>query len=199
MAHALSAQMQFAADVFEVHLRPVEAEEHLNDLALALREFLHGGRYLRDERAGDEVALRVAAVAALQQVEQATSLVVCKRCVHGSGAAGGLHDGFHLFHVDVERLGDFFVRGRALVLLREVGKEAVDFREIIYLIERQVHQTAVLGEGLQDALAYPPHGVGNEFEAARLVELLGGGDQSHVALVDEVDKSEPLPLILLCH
>ena len=52
------------------------------------------------------------------------------------------------------------------------------------------HDTALLGKGLEDALADPPHGVGDELEATGLVELLGGLDQAQVALIDEVGEAQ---------
>ena len=52
---------------------------------------------------------------------------------------------------------------------------------------------------IEDALADPPHGVGDELEAAGLVELLGGLDQAEVAFVDEVREAQALVLVLLGH
>ncbi len=50
---------------------------------------------------------------------------------------------------------------------------------------------------MQDGLANPPDRVGNELEAARLVEALGRLDQAVVALVDQVGQAQTLSLVLL--
>ena len=50
-------------------------------------------------------------------------------------------------------------RGTALVLLLELGYLVLDFRQRANLVEGQAHDAALLGDGLQDALTNPPHGV----------------------------------------
>ena len=94
---------------------------------------------------------------------------------------------------------DFLGRRTALVLLFKLVQHAVDFGVRAYLVERQPYQPALLGYGLQDTLANPPHGVGYELEAARLVEALGSLYQPQVTLVDEVGQRQPLVLVLLGH
>src|SRR6185437_6350617 len=54
-------------------------------------------------------------------------------------------------------------------------------------------------EGLQDRLADPPDGIGDELDALRLVEFVGGANESEVALVDEIGEGDALVLILLRH
>ena len=98
---------------------------------------------------------------------------------------------------DVDHFGQFLVGGLALVLLLELGEGLVDLVQGAHLVQRQTHDAALLGERLEDALADPPHGVGDELEAAGLVELLGGLDQAEVALVDQVRKAQALVLVLL--
>jgi hypothetical protein len=80
--------------------------------------------------------------------------------------------------------------------MREAGAGLADLGDRADAVERQAHHAALLGERLQDGLADPPHGVRDELEAARLVEALGGLDQTVVALVDQVGEGEALPLIL---
>ena len=65
------------------------------------------------------------------------------------------------------------------------------------LVQRQAHDTALLGDGLQDALTDPPYGIGDEFETARLIKFLSSLYQSDVSLVDQVGQRQTLMLILL--
>src|SRR4029077_4367636 len=53
------------------------------------------------------------------------------------------------------------------------------------------------GEGLEDRLPNPPHGVGDELDPLGLVELVGRANQSEVALVDQIREGDALVLIFL--
>ena len=64
-------------------------------------------------------------------------------------------------------------------------------------VERHAHDAALLGQRLEDRLADPPHGVRDELDALRLVELVRRADQAEVALVDQVGERDALVLILL--
>ena len=55
----------------------------------------------------------------------------------------------------------------------------------------------LLGQRLQDRLADPPDGVGDELDVPALVELVGRPDQAEVALVDQVGERDALVLVLL--
>src|SRR5574344_1088927 len=86
-----------------------------------------------------------------------------------------------------------------LVLLLKLVDLVVDLVERTHLVERQAHDAALLGYGLQDALANPPHGIADKLESSCLVEFLGSLDKTDVTLVNQISKSESLMLILLCH
>jgi hypothetical protein len=64
-------------------------------------------------------------------------------------------------------------------------------------VERHADDAALLGERLQDRLADPPDGVGDELDPLGLVELVGRADQAEVALVDQVRERDALVLVLL--
>ena len=52
-------------------------------------------------------------------------------------------------------------------------------------------------QGLENALADPPHRIGNEFETTGFIELFRRFDEAQVAFVDEVRQAEALILVLL--
>ena len=58
------------------------------------------------------------------------------------------------------------------MLLLEAGDGLGDLIERPHLVERETDDTGVLGDGLEDRLTDPPHSVGDELEASRLVEFL---------------------------
>ena len=88
-------------------------------------------------------------------------------------------------------------RRLALVLLLELVDFVINLAQRAHLIQRQTHNAALLGNGLQDALANPPNSVRNEFETTSLVKFLCGFNQSNVTLIDEVCECESLMLVLL--
>ena len=91
----------------------------------------------------------------------------------------------------------FVDRGHPLVFLHEVvGGIGYGVQHALH-IERQTHHAALLRDGLQHALAYPPHCIGDELEATGLVKLVGSLHQTYVALVDEVAERQTLVLVLL--
>lgn len=65
------------------------------------------------------------------------------------------------------------------------------FVDAAHLVQWQAHDVALLGDGLQNALANPPNGVRYELEASGLVEFLCSLDQSSVALADESQRLTP--------
>ena len=85
----------------------------------------------------------------------------------------------------------------AVVLLDELVGHLVDLGDRRHLVERQADDATLLGDGLQDALANPPYGIGDKLKAAGLVKLLSCLDQADVALVDQIGQRETLVLILL--
>ena len=107
-----------------------------------------------------------------------------------------LHGFAHFFFGDVGTLGYLQCVGAAFVLLLKLAEHAADPVDGTCLVERYAHDTALFGNGLQNALTNPPYGIADEFEAACLVELLGSPDESQVSLVDEVGEGKPLVLVL---
>ena len=104
-----------------------------------------------------------------------------------------------LVNGDIQFLGQL-IRARAtLVLLLKLREGLGDLVQRAHLVQWQTHDTALLGQGLQDALANPPYGIGDKLETARLVELLSGLDEAEVTLVDQVGKAQTLVLVLLGH
>ena len=114
-------------------------------------------------------------------------------------AAGDTQRIGHLLLGKLQLVRQLLGRRGALVLLLETGESLVDLIERAHLIERQAHDTRLLGQSLQDRLTNPPHGIRNELETPGFVELLRSLDKTEVSLVDQVGQTEALILILLGH
>ena len=65
-----------------------------------------------------------------------------------------------------------------------------------HLVERKAHKSALLGYGLQNALANPPYGVRDKLKASGFIKLLCGFDKPHISFVDKIRQAEPLVLVL---
>ena len=102
----------------------------------------------------------------------------------------------HLLLREFELRGQLLGRRRTLVLLFEAGEGLVDLVERADLVQRQTHDTRLLGQSLENRLTNPPHRIGDELEATGFIELLGGLDQTEVTLVDQVRKAQTLVLVL---
>jgi hypothetical protein len=69
--------------------------------------------------------------------------------------------------------------------------------ELRILVEWDAHRTGLLGERLEDGLAHPPHGVGNELHALVGIELANGLEQALVPDRHEFTQVESVALVLL--
>jgi hypothetical protein len=63
-------------------------------------------------------------------------------------------------------------------------------------VQRDPDNAALLSEGLEYGLPNPPHGITDELDALGFVELVGGANETEVALVDQIEERDPLVLIL---
>ena len=196
----LAGQAKLLADFLErARGLAVKPEVARDDVGLAPRQGRERALHLPAQRVAQQARVRRVRRVVPHNVEQAVFLTLHEGRVHRDVAARNFQRVGHFGRAQLQQLGDLVGRGLALELLLELGKRAVDFVERAHAVQRQAHDAALLGQGLQDALADPPHGVGDELEALRLVEALGRLDQPQVALVDEVAQGQALVLVLLGH
>ena len=92
---------------------------------------------------------------------------------------------------------DLLIGGLALQHLSEDRLGAREPNELRILVERDADGARLLGERLEDRLADPPDGVGNELHALVGIELPDRLEQSFVADRDELGEIEPVSLVLL--
>src|SRR5260370_1358050 len=98
---------------------------------------------------------------------------------------------------DIHPFGAFFGGRLATQFLEQRRGAFADAVQRARPVERDAHDAGLLGERLQNRLADPPHGVGDELDPFGLVELVGGPDQAEVALVDQIRERHALVLVLL--
>ena len=200
LSHALACEAELGGYLLKSHLVASYAEALAYDGCLAVVEHAleHGVELLRHALVVHHL-VGAAVVAAGHDVEHGVLLTVLEGRVNAHVVAVGHHALLYLVGVHVRGVGDLLDAWLALVLLLKAVDLVVDLAERPHLVQRQPYDAALLGDGLQDALPDPPHGVGDELEAACLIEFLGSLDQADVALVDEVGQRQALVLVLLGH
>src|SRR5690606_10325594 len=173
------------ADLLEGHrLQAVQAEVEAEDAGLALLEGAEG--LLDGGGEGAVVGLVVGPGGELvrQVVEEPVVLARRDGGVEREVGLGDREGALDLLVGELELVGDLLDGGFAAELLEQDGGPPADAVEGAGAVEGDADDAALLREGLEDGLADPPHGVGDELDALGLVELPGGADETEVPLVD---------------
>ncbi len=176
-----------------------EAEEHFEDGALSVGEALECCAEVGGERLALHVGVGGGRVVVGHVVDHGAGVVVLVGCVDRHFLAGAAQRERYLLDVGVDHFCQFLYGGLALAGLPELVARLVELALEADLVEGFAHDAALFGDGLEDALANPPHGVGDVSEAECLVKFLGGAYESDVAFLDEVAEFESLVAVLLCH
>src|SRR5260370_1356819 len=149
------------------------------------------------EAIGEDLVVGAGVLGIGEVVEQ---LIVLPRGEGGVEREMGLRDGQGLRDLllgDVHPFGDLLDRGLTTQLLEQGRGALTNAVQRAGAVQRNAHDAGLLGQGLEDRLADPPHGVRDELDPLGLVELVGRADQSQVAFVDEVGERHALVLVLL--
>src|SRR5690606_16778768 len=94
-------------------------------------------------------------------------------------------------------LGDLLIRGRTAERLGPCGLRPGELDEIRVLVQRDADRASLFREGLENGLANPPDGVGDELDALVRVELLDRLEQTFIPDAYELGEAETATLILL--
>jgi hypothetical protein len=93
--------------------------------------------------------------------------------------------------VGASRCGQLLLGDSSLADLLEASLLAGDAQGLPGTVGWQPHGPRLVLQGRLDRLPHPPDGVGDEAKITPLVEAPGGGDQTHVALGDQVHEAQP--------
>ena len=197
MSDALSGEVEHSSDFFGGHFVSSDSEEHFEHLTFTFGECAERCIQIRGERLFLHLVVRSRSVVVRHDVNEAVGVVVLERCIDAHLLSVGAQCFLHFGDVRVQNLSEFSDGGSAFILLLKVDDGFGQLALESDLVERHAHDAALFGDCLQDALAYPPNGVGDEFEAACFVKFLCGFDEAEVAFVNEVVEGKSLVLILL--
>lgn len=130
------------------------------------------------------------ALAVLDDVAQFAAAVLAERQVQGDRVLG--------VAVELDDLGDGQLhplrhlphRGFDAQFLKHLPAEPGHSVDDLHRVDRNADRAALVGQGPCQCLPDPPGGVGRELETLDVVELFNGPNQTCVALLDQVQKSE---------
>src|SRR5512143_3116701 len=198
LADALARHLELLADLLErVLVAVAQAEAHLEDPALALRERLEGLLDLLLEVDVDDRVGRRGDELVLDEVAEVAVLLLADRRLERDGLLGDLDDLADLADRHVHLLGDLLARRLAADLLDGGPRDADELVDRLDHVDRDADRPGLVGDGPGDGLPDPPGRVGRELVAAAVLELLDGLHEAHVPFLDEVQELEAPVAVLL--
>ncbi len=126
LAHALSGQVKFSTNLFQSHLLATYAEEHLQNLALALMELTKRTLYLFRERLLGKSGISHWRVIVGEHVKKAVVLTLHEGSVDRNMATLNLEGIGNLLNRHIKRIGKFLGRRTTLVFLFEFREGFAD-------------------------------------------------------------------------
>src|SRR5215211_8009940 len=187
LADALARDVERAPDLLERPRTPAgEAEAHLDDLALALRQGGEGAVHvLLAEVLGGDLERRLGRLV-LDEVAELRLVLLADRLLERDRLLGHAQDVADLARRALEFARDLLGRGLAAERLHELALDVHDLVELLDHVHRDADGAALVGDRAGDGLADPPRRVRRELVAAPVVELLDGADQPERALLDQI-------------
>ncbi len=198
LTHPFAGELEAQADLVEGQ-RAVLAQPEVQAQDFGLAGIETGQHHLDVFPQGvlHDLLLWVELVFIGQVVEQALVLGFVEGGVQGADRLPVDQGVFDFLGAQAQGLGNALGSGGRPLLLEGLAG-AGDLGQQVEAVDRHPHR-GLLGEGLEDGLADPPHGVGDELEAPGLVETLGGGDQAHVPGADQLGERQAAVLVFLGH
>jgi len=198
LAHALTGKTHLGTDLLKTTLLATDSETFTHDLQFAVLQYT-AEHVLKVGGEGFVVHLLICAgvVARTEHIGHRVVVVLSEGGIDTHVMAVGLGGLLYLSLIDLREFCQLCDRGTALMNLLETVDLLIDLAQGTTLVQRQAHDTALLRDGLQDALANPPYGIGDEFETTSLIKFLSSLYQSDISLIDQVSQRQTLMLILL--
>src|SRR5690349_14353911 len=135
----------------------------------------------------------------LDEVTEHRILFIIGRRLEREWPAGHLDHVLHLLGWHIQGLGQLLDAGLTAKTLCELMLYTQQFVDLVAHVYWHADRASLICNGTSNRLADPPGGVRGELMSAAVIELLGGADQADVALLDQIQKRNTAPHILLCH
>src|SRR3954463_13558847 len=171
-----------------------QAVAKLEHVALTLMKNAQRRLDLAGHRLLDRLLLRTGDLAC-HQVSESRLRTVADRLVEAGDDVGQRPDVGDFLGLELDCFGQLLDRGLAAQTDREITLCAGDLALALTDVRRKPDRTAGVGQPALDRLANPERGVCRELEALAPVELLGGTDEPHDPLLNEVVERQTLPAV----
>src|SRR3954463_351954 len=175
-----------------------QAVAKLEHVALTLMKNAQRRLDLAGHRLLDRLLLRTGDLAC-HQVSESRLRTVADRLVEAGDDIGQRPDVGDFLGLQLDCLGQLLDRGLAAQTDREITLGASDLALALTDVRRKPDRTAGVGQTALDRLSDPERCVSRELEALAPVELLGGTDEPHDPLLDEVVERQTLPAVAAGH
>ena len=130
------------------------------------------------------VAERIIVTVLFEELAKEVVFVIANGLIEREWLAAHLDNAAGVFDRHFRALGHFLRIRLASEFLDELGRDGSDAAHRVDHVDRQADRTALIGDGAGDSLANPPRGVGGEFVAALVFELVDGTHETRVAFLD---------------
>ena len=134
---------------------------------------------------------RLDGVLVLDEVAEMAVFLVADRRFEGDRLLGDLHHLADLLQRHGEALGHFLGRRLAALLVEELTAGAHQLVDRLDHMHRDADGARLIGDRPGDRLADPPGGIGGEFVAAAIFELIHRLHQADIAFLDEIQELQP--------
>src|SRR5664280_1268186 len=204
LADPLAAHVELCADLLErAGTAVLQPEPELEHSALTSRQRVEHGRHLLLEQLVRRGLGRGQRAAVLDEVAEMGVLLLADRRIEGERVLARLDDLADLLRRDHDllaprhRFADLLGRRFAAQLLEEGARDSAEAADRLQHVDRDADRARLVGDRAGDRLPDPPLSIGGELEASLVVEFLDRPDQADVALLQEVEKTQPAADVLL--
>src|SRR5437868_7955013 len=198
LPYTFASHCERLAHFFEGVLAAVfETETHLDDLFFTRRQRAQYLRSLVFQVDVDHGLGRRDYATILDEVAQMRIFLFAYWRFEGDGLLRDLQDLADLGDRNIHALGDFFRRRFASQYLHQLPRGADQLVDRFDHVHRNTNRTRLISNCTSNGLPNPPRGVGGEFVATAVLELVHSLHQADVALLDQVQKLQTAIGVLL--
>ena len=122
------------------------------------------------------------------EVAQMAVLLLADGGLQAHRLLGHPHDLAHLIHGHIQRRADLVGGGLMAVLMQQLAGHLLHLIDGLHHVHRNADGAGLVRNGAGNGLANPPGGIGGEFEALGVIELIHRLDQAQVALLDQIQE-----------
>ena len=191
LTDALARDAELLADLLErVTDTVLEAEAHLDDLALAGRQKLE---HRVDVLLPELTVGRFKRIDCLFVFDEVTELAVflgTHRRLERNDVLGNLLNMGDLLDIHLHFDSEFFERRFAAELLDQTALRVGQLVDRLDHVDRDADRAGLVGDGAGDGLTDPPRGIRAEFETAFGIEFLHRAEEADVAFLNQVEERE---------